>query len=149
MAYASYARGQKSGGINMSGLPVYPAGVPGHASGDPILSTVTVRPEKNSTWEAGLKTSAFDQRLTFYIDAYYTRVTDFQANVVDNAAVIALRSYLANIPRVTVKGVEFDAAARIGSHLTLRAAGAYADGKYASYPNAPCPIELTGSATTS
>ena len=149
MAYASYARGQKSGGINMSGLPVYPAGVPGHASGDPILSTVTVRPEKNSTWEAGLKTSAFDQRLTFNIDAYYTRVTDFQANVVDNAAVIALRSYLANIPRVTVKGVEFDAAARIGSHLTLRAAGAYADGKYASYPNAPCPIELTGSATTS
>ncbi|HKT76210.1 MAG TPA: TonB-dependent receptor [Sphingobium sp.] len=149
MAYASYARGQKSGGINMSGLPVYPAGVPGHASGDPILNTVTVRPEKNSTWEAGLKTSAFDQRLTFNIDAYYTRVTDFQANVVDNAAVIALRSYLANIPRVTVKGVEFDAAARIGSHLTLRAAGAYADGKYASYPNAPCPIELTGSATTS
>ncbi|MFX9638785.1 hypothetical protein ABTO85_20005, partial [Acinetobacter baumannii] len=25
MAYASYARGQKSGGINMSGLAVYPA----------------------------------------------------------------------------------------------------------------------------
>jgi iron complex outermembrane receptor protein len=77
------------------------------------------------------------------------KVTDFQANVVDNAAVIALRSYLANIPKVTVKGVEFDAAARIGSHLTLRAAGAYSDGKYASYPNGPCPIELTGSATTS
>ena len=34
MAYASYANGQKSGGINMSGLPVYPAGVTGHASGD-------------------------------------------------------------------------------------------------------------------
>lgn len=149
MAYASFARGQKSGGINMSGLPVYPAGVPGHASGDPILSTVTVRPEKNSTWEAGFKTSWFDRSLTFNIDAYYTRVTDFQANVVDNAAVIALRSYLANIPKVTVKGVEFDAAARIGSHLTLRAAGAYADGQYASYPNGPCPIELTGNATTS
>src|SRR5690606_5224035 len=58
MAYASFARTQKSGGINMSGLPVYGANTPGHASGDPILSTVTVRPEKNSTWEAGLKTSA-------------------------------------------------------------------------------------------
>jgi iron complex outermembrane recepter protein len=149
MAYASFARGQKSGGINMSGLPVYPAGVTGHASGDPILSTATVRPEKNSTWEAGLKTSWFDKRLTFNIDAYYTRVTDFQANVVDNAAVIALRSYLANIPKVTVKGVEIDAAARIGSYLTLRASGAYSDGKYASYPNGPCPIELTGSSTTS
>ncbi|WP_242443498.1 TonB-dependent receptor [Sphingobium sp. LB126] len=149
MAYASFARGQKSGGINMSGLPVYPAGVPGHAANDPILSTVTVRPEKNSTWEAGLKTRWFEKRLTFTIDAYYTRVTDFQANVVDNAAVIALRSYLANIPKVTVKGVEFDAALVIGNHLTLRAAGAYADGRYASYPSGPCPIELTGSATTS
>jgi iron complex outermembrane recepter protein len=149
MAYASYAKGQKSGGINMSGLPVYPAGVPGHANGDPILSTVTVRPEKNTTWEGGFKTSWFDKAITFNIDAFYVKVTDFQANVVDNAAVIALRSYLANIPKVTVKGVEFDASARIGAHLTLRAAGAYSDGKYASYPNGPCPIELTGSATTS
>jgi len=82
------------------------------------------------------------------VDAYYTRVRDFQANVVDNAAVIALRSYLANIPLVTVKGVEFDASARIGSHFTLRASGSYADGRYASYSAGPCPIELTGSATT-
>ena len=147
MLYASYARGQKSGGINMSGLPVYPAGVAGHASGDPILSTVTVRPEKNTTYEAGIKTTLFDRAVTFNANGYYTRVRDFQANVVDNAAVIALRSYLANIPLVTVKGAEFDAAARIGEHFTLRAAGSYADGRYASYPAAPCPIEATGSAT--
>lgn len=148
MAYASYARGQKSGGINMSGLPVYPAGVTGHASGDAILSTVVVRPEQNTTWEGGFKTSFLDRAITFNIDTYYTRVRDFQANVVDNAAVIALRSYLANIPLVTVKGVEFDASARIGSHFTLRASGSYADGRYASYPAGPCPIELTGSATS-
>lgn len=149
MAYASYARGQKSGGINMSGLPVYPAGVPGHANGDPILDTVSVRPEKNTTWEVGLKTRLFDRAVSFNINAFYTEVRDFQANVVDNAAVIALRSYLANIPRVTVKGIEFDAAARIGSHFTLRASGAFSDGKYADYANGPCPIELTGSSTTS
>ncbi len=147
MAYASFARGQKSGGINMSGLPVYPAGVPDHASGDPILSTVTVRPEKNSTWEGGVKTRLLGDALTVNIDAYYTRVTDFQANVVDSAAVIALRSYLANIPKVTVKGIEFDAAAQVGARLTLRAAGAYADGVYASYPKGPCPIERTGTGT--
>jgi iron complex outermembrane receptor protein len=145
LAYASYARGQKAGGINMSGLPVYPAGVAGHASGDPILSTVTVRPEQNTTWELGVKATALDRALTFNFAAYATRVRDFQANVVDNAAVIALRSYLANIPLVTVRGLELDAALRLGSHLSLRAAGAYADGRYASYPAAPCPIELTGS----
>lgn len=147
MTYASFARGQKSGGINMSGLPTYPAGVPGHASGDPIDGTKVVRPEKNTTWEAGIKTRWFDQRLTLNINGYYTKVTDFQANVVDNAAVIALRSYLANIPKVTVKGVEFDAALRISDHFSLSASGAYADGKYASYANGPCPIEKTGSGT--
>lgn len=147
MAFASYARGQKSGGINMSGLPVYPAGVPGHASGDPILSTVTVRPERNTTWEAGIKTSLLGGAMQFNVNGFYTKVRDYQANVVDNAAVVALRSYLANISEVTVKGVELDASARIGEHFTLRLSGAYADGKYASYANGPCPIELTGSST--
>ena len=147
MAYASYARGQKSGGINMSGLPVYPAGVTGHASGDPILSTVTVRPERNTTWEGGIKTSLLGGAVWFNVDAYYTKVQDFQANVVDNAAVVALRSYLANIPEVTVKGIEVDASMRIGSHFSLRLSGAYSDGRYTSYANGPCPIELTGSST--
>ena len=133
----------------MSGLPVYPAGVAGHASGDPILGTVTVRPEKNTTWEAGIKTSLFHGAATLDADAFYTKVEDFKANVVDNAAVVALRSYLANIPEVTVKGIELDSSARVGTHVTLRLAGAYADGVYASYPAGPCPIELTGSSTTS
>lgn len=74
-------------------------------------------------------------------------MTDFQANIVDSSATVALRSYLANIPKVTVKGVEVDAAARVGSHLTLRAAGSYADGTYTDYPNGGCPIELTGTGT--
>jgi iron complex outermembrane receptor protein len=148
MGYVSYANGQKSGGINMSGLPVYPAGVPGHASGDPILSTVTVRPEHNVTWEVGLKTSVFDGAVRLNIDGFDTDVRDYQANVVDNAAVVALRSYLANIPEVTVKGVEMDAQAQVGQHLSLTAALTYSDGRYASYANGPCPIELTGAATT-
>ncbi|MBU6266725.1 MAG: TonB-dependent receptor [Sphingomonadales bacterium] len=149
MAYASYARGQKSGGINMSGLPTYKASDVGHVVGDPILSTAVVRPEHNTTLEAGIKAKMFANAVAVAIDAFHVKVTDYQANVVDNAAVVALRSYLANIPEVTVKGVEFDASARVGSHLTLRASGAFADGKYASYPQGPCPIEATGASTAS
>ncbi|EGD60396.1 TonB-dependent receptor [Novosphingobium nitrogenifigens DSM 19370] len=147
MIYASYARSQKSGGINMSGLPVYPSGVSGHASGDPILSTVTVRPEHNTTIEAGIKTRWLNGAVVANLTGYITRVRDFQANVVDNAAVVALRSYLANIPRVRVRGIEFDGTAQIGRYISLRASGAYADGRYISYANGPCPIELTGSST--
>ncbi|RYE75025.1 MAG: TonB-dependent receptor, partial [Oxalobacteraceae bacterium] len=74
LAYASYARGEKSGGINMSGLPLNDQNLP-------AIGTAVVRPEKNTAYEVGLKTRLFDNRLTFNIDAFYTRVTDFQTNV--------------------------------------------------------------------
>lgn len=140
MAYASYARVQKSGGINMSGLPV-------NTANQAVLATAVIRPEKNRTWEGGFKARLFDDAVTFNVTGYRITVKDFQANVVDSSATVALRSYLANIPKVSVKGVEVDAAARVGSNLTLRAAASYADGVYARYPNGACPIERTGTAT--
>ncbi|WP_068076042.1 TonB-dependent receptor [Novosphingobium lentum] len=140
MGYASFARGAKSGGINMSGLPLNDAN-------QPALGTAVVRPEQNTAYEAGLKTSLFDRRLTFNIDGFYTRVTDFQTNVTDTGAAVALRTYLANIPKVTVRGFEADATAAITRRFSLRASVAYADGRYDSYPAGPCPIEAIGSGT--
>ena len=75
--YASYARGYKSGGINMSGLPL-------NALNQPVLSTAVVAPERNTTYEAGMKTDLFDQRLRFNLAGFYTEVRDFQATLVDN-----------------------------------------------------------------
>ncbi len=141
LGYASFARGAKSGGINMSGLPL-------DSANQPVPSTAIVRPERNTAYEIGLKTQAFDRRLTFNVDGYYTKVTDFQANVTDTAATVALRTYLANISKVTVKGFEADATANITRDLQLRGSVGYADGKYVSYPKGPCPIELIGNATT-
>ncbi|MBC2665218.1 TonB-dependent receptor [Novosphingobium flavum] len=142
MAYVSYAKAAKSGGINMSGLPV-------DSTGAPVQGTAVVRPERNTTWEAGLKTQLLNKALTFNIDAYHVAVTDYQANVVDTVAPAALRAYLANIPKVVVKGVEIDAALALGTRFTLRAAGSWAHGRYADYPKGPCPIEQIGSGTAS
>jgi len=141
LGYASYARGAKSGGINMSGLPL-------DNNNQPALNTAVVRPEKNTAYEIGLKTQLFGRRLIFNIDAYYTQVRDFQANVTDTGAAVALRTYLANIPKVRVKGIEADAIAQVTSDFQLRASAAYADGKYVSYPNGPCPIERIGTGTS-
>lgn len=138
--YASVARGAKSGGINVSGLPLGPDGLP-------ALAAAVVLPEQNTAYEAGLKAQLFGNRLTLNIDGYYTDVTDFQANVTDARAAAALRTYLANIPRVVVKGVELDASAAPTPDFSLRAALAYADGRYASYANGPCPIERIGNST--
>ncbi|WP_174292279.1 TonB-dependent receptor [Sphingomonas bacterium] len=141
LAYASYARGFKSGGINMSGLPV-------NAQNQPVLTTAVVNPERNTNYEAGLKTRLFDRRLIFNIDGFYTKVRDFQATIVDNSQTVALRGYLANIPRVSVRGVEIDSTALVLPGLSIRANLAYADGRYDDYPAGPCPLEAQTAATT-
>ena len=140
-AYVAYARGFKSGGINMSGLPV-------NALNQPVLTTAVVRPELNTNFEAGIKTRLFDRRLIFNIDGFYTRVRDFQATIVDNSQTVALRGYLSNIPRVSVRGVEVDATALVLAGLSIRANLAYADGRYDDYPAGPCPLEAQVQATT-
>jgi iron complex outermembrane recepter protein len=143
LGYLSYARGFKSGGINMSGLPL-------DANNNPALGAAVVDPERNTTYEVGLKTRLLDRRVVFNIDAFWTDVTDFQATIVDTGPTqtAALRGYLSNIPKVTVKGFEADLTALVIDGLTARAGLAYADGEYADYPAGPCPLELQTAATT-
>ncbi|CAN5120358.1 TonB-dependent receptor [soil metagenome] len=143
MGYASYAHGFKSGGINMSGLPL-------DAANNPALSRAVVAPERNTTYEIGVKSRLFDRRLILNLAGFYTGVRDFQATIVDTVPTqtAALRGYLSNIPKVTVKGIEGDATAIVTRDLSLRASIAYADGKYSKYPAGPCPLELQTAATT-
>ncbi len=143
MAYASYARGFKSGGINMSGLPL-------DNNNRPVLATAVVRPERNETYEVGIKNTLFDRRLIFNIDGFYTKVHDFQATVVENSLTqtVQLRGYLSNIPEVTVKGIEADVTAILLPGLSARTNFAYSDGEYSNYPAGPCPLEVQTAATT-
>jgi iron complex outermembrane recepter protein len=140
-AYASYARGFKSGGINMSGLPL-------NNLNQPVLATAVIRPELNTTYEAGLKAQLFDRRFIVNLAGFATQVRDYQATIVDSSQTVALRGYLSNIPKVTVKGFEADATAQVARGLQFRGSVAYADGKYADYPSGPCPLEVQTSATT-
>jgi iron complex outermembrane receptor protein len=133
LLYASFARGFKSGGINMSGLPL-------DANNQPALATAVIDPERNTTWEAGLKSTLWDGRFTLNLAAYRTTVSDFQATVVDSSQTVALRGYLSNIPAVRVQGIEADARLMLGQ-LTLVGALAYGDGAYTDYPAGPCPLE--------
>ena len=140
MAYASYARGSKSGGINMSGLPL-------NAANFPALETAVIKPEKNTTAELGVKTNLFNQRVLLNIDVYDSAVRDFQTNVVDTGPG-ALRGYLANIDKVRVRGAELDAALRLNQRWSGHLSLSWTEGKYLSYVNGPCPLELTGNTTT-
>ena len=134
-AYATYATGFKSVGLNLNGVPT-------DARNQPVLSAAAVKPEDVHHVEAGLKTQIV-RNLTANVTVYDTRVKDFQTQVT-NASVGVLRGYLANADQVRVRGAELDANARVNATLFFYGAAAYTDGKYVSFPDAPPPLEDTG-----
>ena len=140
LTYVSYGQGYKSGGLNMSGLPL-------DAKNNPALATAVIEDEKNRTVELGLKSTLLGGRATADLAAYHTTVKDYQANIVSSTETAAIRSYPANIPEVRVEGVEGDFVALPFKGFTVRVSFAYADGKNTSYPAGPCPLEVQTSAT--
>jgi iron complex outermembrane recepter protein len=134
-AYATYATGFKSVGLNLNGVPT-------DAQDRPVLSAATVRPEDVRHVEVGVKTELV-RGVTANLTLYNTNIDDYQTQVV-NAGVGVLRGYLANAERVRVRGVEFDTHARVTRDFTLYGAAAYTDGRYISFKDAPPPLEDTG-----
>lgn len=139
LVYANWAKGYKSGGINLGGLPVDAAGVP-------QLDRAVVDPERTTTIEAGLKSQFLDRRVTLNLAAFKTVTKDYQANVVDTAGG-TLRQYLANVDEVRSQGVELDARLARTAGFAGYASVSYTDATYVAYPNGPCPIEKIGTAT--
>ncbi|HVY33050.1 MAG TPA: TonB-dependent receptor [Caulobacteraceae bacterium] len=139
-AYASYSSGFKSGGINMTALPLT-------AANTPNLASAVVKPEKVTTYDIGVKTQLFQRLLTANFAAFYTDDRDFQANVVDSGPG-ALRGYLANVKQVTVHGAEADLSTRSIHGFTGYANLAWSEGVYAHFANGPCPLERIGTSTT-
>jgi iron complex outermembrane recepter protein len=137
--YATYARSYKSGGINLSGLPL-------DAANNPILATATVDPEKVNHFELGLKSQLLDRRVTVNVAGFWTEISDYQATVTNNQVGV-LRGYLANAGKVRTRGIEVDAAFRPTERLNLYWNGAFTDAKYVRFVDAPCPPELSGGTT--
>ena len=139
--YATYARSFKSGGINLSGLPL------NSTSTGVDLTTQTVKPEKENHYELGLKTQFLDRRVTLNLAGFWTEISDYQATV-NNNAINVIRGYLANAAKVRVRGFEWDSSFRPTPRLSLYLNGAYTDAKYIDFKNAPCPPELSGGTAT-
>jgi iron complex outermembrane receptor protein len=111
--YANWGIGFKSGGFNNQGssaiintnfnVPAIGAGV-----------TVPDQYDKevSSAFEAGIKGSLLDNRITFDLAGYYTRITDMQFFEFFVGSFGLLRT-VSNIDKVEVKGAEFNASAKI------------------------------------
>ena len=128
LGYGSYARGYKSGGLNISNLP---AGV------SPV-----VKPEAVDSYEAGTKAAFFNKRLVINTAAFWTEIANYQATYADAATTT---TYLTNAAKVRSRGAEVEAVVHVFAGLGLRGSTTYAETIYLSYPNAPCSFGRTAS----
>ena len=123
LAYATYSRGSKSGGLSLGDLP---AGV------SPV-----VKPEKVNAWELGLKSQFLNRAVTLNTALYWTEVTDYQAGITEQIGnTSSTIRYISNIPGVRSRGVEVDLTVAPTRNIRLTASAAYNDAVYKDYKNA-------------
>jgi len=139
LAYATYAKSYKSGGINLNGVPT-------DANNQPIAAAFTIKPEDVNAYELGVKSTFLDGRATLNVAAFWTTIDDYQANV-NNGALGLVRGYLANAGGARVRGIEADFSVVATDWLTGYASGTFNDHAYTDFVDAPCPIELAGGTT--
>ena len=129
--YARYARGFKSGGFNGETNVFFDPGAP---AGCPIGATelcVPYKAEKVDSFELGLKTQLFDNRLTFNVAAFRDEHKDIQLSIF--TAKGAAASVVRNAAAARIQGLEFEAIAKPVDGLTLNASIAVLDPKYKNY----------------
>jgi iron complex outermembrane receptor protein len=134
--YASVTRGFKSGGFNLLAVQ------PGFA------------PEDVWAYEAGIKTQAFDRKLTVNGNIFYYDYKNMQVGQIVN-----LQSVLTNAAKSRIYGAELEVSARPVAGLELGMTAAYLNARYQNFctgdptqPTAPIspgcdaanPVDLTG-----
>lgn len=128
-SYFTYSRGYKGGGYNdqtgTGGAPLVP---------DQIRP---VDPEKADSFELGLKTESFDNRLRVNVTGFYVEYKDIQKQIVvpitrpDGSTFQETRFF--NAAKMEVKGIEAEVVAQPIPEFTLRGVLGYQDGKYKEY----------------
>ena len=117
-AYVSYSRGFKSGGFD--------------PRGDAVFTPTTIggfEPETVNAYEAGLKGSLFNRRLTYaaavFQNDYQDQQVTSQIPAPGNAA--GVQSFVDNLGSSKIRGFEVEGAARIADSLSLNFAYGYVD----------------------
>lgn len=132
LIYATYGRGNKFGGLNLANI----------TTTGPYAANPVIKPETIDSYELGVKTSWWQNKLSANLAGFWTDVSDYQTTIVDVDRNNI--SFFTNVGKVRTRGIEADLHADPTPWLSLYGSGTYTDAQYVSYPNAPCPIEITG-----
>ena len=114
MAYFSYSEGFKSGGWTTR-------------LSNPILSSSQARfnPEKDKSYEVGVKSQWFDNRLRVNIAGFYSQYNGIQINVQEGPSPV-----YQNAGNAEIKGVEVEMQSVFDNGFSLGIAAGYMDAKY-------------------
>ncbi len=91
-------------------------------------------PESATSYEIGLKTKLFDNRVRLNLAAFRMDVKNFQVSVFDGATGFLVT----NAAKARTQGLELELAWAATDHLTLSTSVSYLDAKWLSFPDAPC-----------
>ncbi|PTQ68441.1 TonB-dependent receptor [Pseudomonas sp. GV071] len=83
-----------------------------------------LKPETSNSWEVGLKSTAFNNRLTANVAVFHTEYDNYQANFYDVVGGTVV-TRLINAGSVKTEGVELDTAFQVTSQFKLSGALAY------------------------
>jgi len=129
MGYSLLSYGEKSGGINISGVNQGP---------QLGAETLKIDPEKATNFELGFKSEWFDRRLQFNSNLFLTKIKDYQTTTyaaLPNGVPVAV---LTNAGDAKTYGLEFDIKARPIQGLSLSFNGSYNHARYTRFSDAPC-----------
>ncbi|MFZ9394901.1 MAG: TonB-dependent receptor [Erythrobacter sp.] len=113
MLYANRSEGFRSGGFSIRGTlsEQSPSQTNcGVVAGCPENNFLSYLPETNTTYEAGLKSRFADDAVTFNVAAFINDIKNFQQSqvVVTPGYGPGTNTYVASLPKVRIKGLEFD-----------------------------------------
>lgn len=123
--YARWARGFKTGGVNITTPPsVFPRPTDGSVFG----------PETVDTYELGYKQALFDRRVQLTVAAFYNSYSNIQVDVRPKPAFTGLITQaLVNAKSARTYGVEGSVSWRVSDELSLGVNGGYLNAKYKDF----------------
>jgi iron complex outermembrane receptor protein len=131
MIYADRSVGFRSGGL--SPRATLSESIPGQTNYSPGANYSTFNPETDTQYEIGSKNTFFENQLTLNLAAFINEDHDHQSTqvVVTPGYGPGTNTYIDNLPKVEIKGVEIEAIYRPNeiAGLTLSGNGGYEDSK--------------------
>lgn len=145
MIYASYSEGFKGGGFDPRGSGASAPDVDqnGVRSYQEIYNYLLFKPESVRSYEIGWKGAAFDRRLTWALDGFYSDYTDVQIPGSVGCIIGGVQSFCGittNAAKARIQGIELETNAVLakdfagaGSNLYFAGTLGYIDAKYKKF----------------